>query len=660
MVGPIQEPFMGEQLNIESADFHYDYPVDLKLKPGEEDHAKLVGMVLDRARASWRVISGRHAAWDEIKRTLTAYIPLSEEEEEVITDDTRKPVSIVVPQSFAVLDTLMTQCMDTFLSDTVFRYRGVGPEDTRGALLMERVVELQVERFKGALGLHTAWRDGFAYGIGASTPIWTQEIGKRLRPKTIGARISDVFGQLVGGETQDEYVDEVIYEGNRIEPIDPYTLLPDPNVSIHQIQQGEFIGWTTHDNRMSLLTREGDRLDGLGPEGLFNIKYLRFARDRTSHFSGRSTSVETGRGMNLGDRLGSHLTNPVDVVWMYINLVPKEWKLGKGETPEKWMFAVAADTVLIAAQPLGLDHNRFPVAICAPEFDGYETSPLSRLETTYGLQKGIDWMWNSHQANQRKAINDMIIYDPMLVSAKDMEDPKPGKLVRLRKSAWGRGVDNVAKQLMVNDITRGNIPDMAVLIDLMERGSGATDTLQGISRKGGERRSATEIRSTTSSAASRIDRAITVIAVQYMQDMGYMFASQTQQLMDADSYIQAIGSFGRELAEEYGVDVQGERALVTPGDLDMMYDVVSYSNAQKGSEFADSALRALEIAASQPELAQRVDLWRLFSHTMRLMGVRNIQDFKRDEGQTNVQVMPDEQVLDQADRGNLIPQGAVT
>jgi len=258
----------------------------------------------------------------------------------------------------------------------------------------------------------------------------------------------------------------------------------------------------------------------------------------------------------------------------------------------------------------------------------------------------------------RKAINDMIIYDPMMVSATDMNDPKPGKLIRLRKSAWGRGVDNVAKQLQVNDVTRGNIPDMLALIDQMQRGSGATDTLQGISRRGGERRSATEISSTKASATSRLDRAMSIIGVQYMQDMAYLFAAQTQQLQSREAAVQAEGMWGERLAQEYGIQPQNGRVVVNPRDLNIPYDVIPYSNAQRGAEYADTWANILQIAASQPELAQRIDLFRVFEHTARLMGARNLPDFRRSMNDISTQVMPNEQVADQVQRGNLVPQGA--
>ena len=39
----------------------------------------------------------------------------------------------------------------------------------------------------------------------------------------------------------------------------------------------------------------------------------------------------------------------------------------------------------------------------------------------------------------------MLVVDPYLVNINDLKDPQPGKLIRLRRPAWGRGVDKVVQ-----------------------------------------------------------------------------------------------------------------------------------------------------------------------------------------------------------------------
>jgi hypothetical protein len=44
-------------------------------------------------------------------------------------------------------------------------------------------------------------------------------------------------------------------------------------------------------------------------------------------------------------------------------LIPADWGLGSGKVPEKWVFTVGNDAVIIGAQPLGYYHNKFPFQV---------------------------------------------------------------------------------------------------------------------------------------------------------------------------------------------------------------------------------------------------------------------------------------------------------
>jgi hypothetical protein len=120
---------------------------------------------------------------------------------------------------------------------------------------------------------------------------------------------------------------------------------------------------------------------------------------------------------------------------MYVNLIPSEWELGSSDYPEKWFFKVAADDVIISCHRANHHHGLYPMAVASSEYDGYSMTPISRLEILKGLQGVLDWLFNSHVANVRKAINDVLIVDPYLVNINDLKDPEPGKLVRLRRPA---------------------------------------------------------------------------------------------------------------------------------------------------------------------------------------------------------------------------------
>ena len=367
-------------LYFKNIDYKYEYPNDLNLKPGSKLHEKIKKEVYKRASESAGFMSSRYSSWQKIDDTLVSYIDLDSSEHILKSEDHRKPVSIVYPYSYAILETLLGYFISAFCQEPIFRYEGVSPEDTIGAILLEKIIELHCNKFKILLNLHTMFRDSFAYGFGVVAPSWKKRYGKKIVKE-------EQFRIFSSNRIIKRFQDALIFEGNALSNIDPYLCLPNPNVSIDNAQEGEYFGWVDKDNYMDMLSEE-QHSDGQ----IFNIKYLQ-------QYKGRGTSIynEDNSNRNRNTKISSidsNISTVISNIHMYIKLIPREWELGESEYPEKWLFTLSADQIVTKAQPLGLGHGMFPIAIAAPDFDGYGISPVSRMETLYGLQHTLDWMFN--------------------------------------------------------------------------------------------------------------------------------------------------------------------------------------------------------------------------------------------------------------------------
>ena len=80
--------------------------------------------------------------------------------------------------------------------------------------------------------------------------------------------------------------------------IDPYSYLPDPNVPIHEVQQGEYVGWIEQTNYMKLIELEKNDSD------IFNVKYLKGIGS-----GGRSQFNKTKSDSGRSERYGSNLVS---------------------------------------------------------------------------------------------------------------------------------------------------------------------------------------------------------------------------------------------------------------------------------------------------------------------------------------------------------------
>ena len=644
------EPTSWKDSYFEREDFKYDYPNNLDLKPGSDFHNKLRDKVWQRASESRHEISKRFPYWREIDRTLTTYIPLKDYEESIKSEDDTKPVSIVFPYTYSILESLLTYLTMAFFQDPIFQYEGVEDDDVQGAMLLEMVIRLHCIKSKVPLVIHTVLRDSLAYGVGIGIPGWKKVYGRKpIRSEIITQ--SDI-GNNIDYDVQ--MVEELLFEGNKLSNIDPYMWLPDPSVASSDIQSGEFIGWVDRDNYMNILSEESQ------PEqGLFNVKYLKRKKDKRSTLALDQSDREVRHGGSSElNRSMTNTTNPVDVIKMYINLIPKDWELSTSEYPEKWYFELASDDVIIACERADHNHGMYPIGVASPEFDGYSITPIGRLEVLHGLQHVLDFEFNSHIANVKKAINDMLIVDPYLVNINDLKSPKPGALIRLRRPAWGRGVDKVVQQLMVQDITRANIGDATYITSMMDRVSGADQSMQGSLRQGGpERLTRSEFQGTRGSAMSRLQHISMAIGMQFMQDIGTMFAVHTQQYMSQDTYVRIIGRHAETLKKTFGMESRSSK--VSMYDLAINYDLIVRDGSIPGGNFSEAWIEMFKVIGTNEELMQQFDITRIFMYIAGQLGAKNVEDFKRDVDRVQGQVMPDEEVANQAQAGNLVPMNAI-
>lgn len=639
--------------NILAQDYGYKYPKGLNLKPGSDLHKKIIQEVMTRAIESDQVMADRHKRMRHIDATMTAYIKLDDEEKTVKADDERKPVSIVVPVSFAVRDVLKTYVLQAFTNERpIFTYEGVGPEDILGAAMLETLIDNHCAKTKVPLNLNYQFIDAITYGFGFTAPYW--DVRPTTRPKMIEEPVfSDLDGSLLT-TTKKRGKEVVNWEGNALENIDPYMVLPDPNVPLDQPQRGEYFGWVSPENQKSLARKESTE-----PREWFNCKYLKHIAGNTylSFGQQRGGGRDCDRSPWEQRQTPSASTRPVDLVNMYIDLIPKEWELSDSDEPEKWLFTVAGDSIVVRAKPLGLYHGMFPVTCCAPESDGYSSAPTSRLSLVEGLQTAINFAFNSRIKNQRKSLNDMWVVDGSRINMNDVLQMSAGKIMRLRRAAHGMDVRNSIFQFPVADVTANNMQQVEFISGLLERIVGAPEILQGERRQTSERVSATEARDTRGAALTRLETMVKIISWQSMHDTAYMFASHTQQFMKEDVYIQSIGRNEDVFRDAYQIGPgRLNRIPVSPENLYIDYDVTVGDASVTKRENMQTYLQILDISSRNPETLQQVFVPFLKIIAQRL-GIKDMRQFLNRP--VNMQVVPDQQAMAMARNGNALPIGGL-
>lgn len=643
----------------------YDYPGP-DLHPNSQNHMVLLDMILSRGHAGRDAVMRVQPEWRKIANNMEAFVPLDEAESLTKSADYRRPVRIVVPLSYATAEAIKTTMTGIFIKNPIHPLKGQNTEDQFGSLLLERLLQAQSQWFKESLAWHTIWNDAFTFGLGLGETTWQRQYVKRMQDTEVdallralrqenGTSLGEVEGDIIRF-----FADELLYEGQRLRPIDSFNWLPDPNVTPNDIQDSEFLGYTWHWNAMNLLTEEAE------PEtDYFNGI---FARMMTESGLGRSllcNDRDTGRGQkwdleNIRESAVSPDLHRLDIQQEYIRIIPAEWGLSDSQLPEIWDFAVAGDRVIIKANKSKYAHGMYPIILCAPTTNGHDVLPVSMIATTFGIQEAIDFYISSHVANTRKALNDMFFVDPSAIEWQDMMQPGPGKLIRLKPHVAGTGnIDRFVKQFDVHDVTASHSRDAASLMDIMKETLGVSDITQGNLERLPERPTAQLGGAAMSRALSRQNMIAMKIGAQCMYDVGFMGAFNTQQFMSQTTAVEVIGRHDSLLRKIF----PGQTSVnATIANINVPFDTIPLDGSMPGMENVDAHTTILQTLLQVPGVGERIaagmDIPRFAANWMRMTGATNALEFFETGGGQGLQppqVLPDQQVQEQAQAGNLVP-----
>jgi hypothetical protein len=615
-------------------------PIDL-LVPQSELHNTVLQYLLRRLNYSERTMTQFYSRWNASERKFQAYINLPDYENQLkqMNKSGTPPavVSITIPYSFATIWTIVTYLVHTFCGQKpIFQVSAYKEESIEATSYMETILQYNADHTRLILRLIQWFLDSEIYGFGAVRCLWDEERANR----TVWTNQSTGGLLLPNAPKRNmrQRQEKVVFEGNKVTNIDPFMFFPDPRVPMSEVnKRGEFVFWRSFEGKHVLLRDQAQGLikwvDNIAnmPQGIWG------------ELSGKSVRALVAEGQSSpGDpQLRDIRATPYyQLDQCSIEIVPKELNLGDRDSPEKWLFTIGNKSQIIQAEPLDYDHGRHPVAVIEPSSSGYAFGQPGTLDFLGPIQDTLSWFINSHIHNVRTAMNNMFVVDPSMVEIQDLKTPGAGKIIRLKRSAYGQDVKSVLTQLQVQDVTKGHIDSMRVFQQIGDIFAAVGDNMKGIQDEGG-RKTATEIRTSGEAGASRLAARARFISAQGMVDLAEQMSLNIQQLMTQDFYLQVVGQKGMD--NPINISPQ-----MVAGDF--------YFPVNDGTLPIDkTALLGIwreiwQTIVSNPLLAQKYDEGKLFEYIAEIGGAKNISAFK-------ISMAPDAQVENAAAGGNLVPLG---
>lgn len=602
-------------------------------------HAEILEKIMDRFRYSYNEMSQRYYHFAEMENRYRAYRPASELDRlRSLRRDEGSPqfTTVEVPYSYALLLTQHSFLSNIFLGRSpALQYMGIDGEGEMNKYAVEAIMNHQMDH-GGLRAPSFVWLlDPGRYGFGVTGTYWDEE-------ERIISHYEDKPAELNGipipGKTQRVKVNELVrgYMGNRTYNIRPQDFFPDPRVPMNQSDDWEFCGRTVEVGE-NFIRRMGYE------KTYFNTDFL---IDKNANLENAYRDFGSDQNMlpqqNRAWAYRGKLKN-FHLLEMYIELVPKQWKLGESEKLEKWVFVVGNFNVILLARPYGSYYDKYPFDVIVNEVDTYQLFHRSLLEITEPLNNALSWMFNTHIYNVRKALNDQVVYDPSRILGKDLRDPGAGRLVRMKPAGYGTPIGDSIKQLQVVDITQTHLRDIPLVTEMMQRVTGVTDDIVGVS-KSSSRRSATESRQSAGFAMNRLRTLADWYSIPWNR-YAYKLLVNTQQYLDAPIKARIAGDTAafanRKFLEIDPESIMGGLDFI-PVDPNQPIDKVAMTNTW---------IQLMGTARQIPEIATQYNFPDIFMWVAQLAGLKNIQQFK-------INVVPDQQLQNQQQQGNVVPLGA--
>lgn len=633
-----------------------DKPINL-VKPGSPRHTTVLDYLVKRINMSERKMSQFYSRWRVAERRVQAYIDLNDYERLLKSQnkDSKSPLAteITVPYCFATQATIVTYLVQTFLGrKPIFQIDNYKGEAAQNAQKMEIVLQYNADATRLQKHLFQFFNDGELYGLGVLRTAWKKKQAMRTnfsKPLVDPGNSPFLQGLInaVGGGPRKTRALRTVYEGNDVCSVDPFMFFPDPRVPMQDVnRRGEFVWWRSYEGKHTLKQMEADgtfswvdyapkmprtsaRTDGEGPDA--SARAVLSGGDATPGLN--NSSSFTGSDFYQVDQ-GT------------VMIIPAELGLGASTQIERWLFTIVNKGQIVQAVRFDADHDMHPVAVTEPYSMGYGFGQPSLHDYAGDMQDTMTWFINSHIKNVRTAINNMFVVDPSMIEMQDLKNPKPGKLIRLKRAAYGQDVRGALQQLTVQDITRTHVNDMQLFMRLGDALSAVNDNVRGLQDAGG-RKTATEVRTAGEAAASRLASHARLISSQAIVDLTEQMSINLQQYLSDEFYISIVGQEGNTVP-----------LRVSPDQLagDFQYPVNDGTLPLDKVALLDVWQQIMIACMKDQELRQQYSVPKMFEYAAELAGARNIAAFKI-AGGAQINLQPTEAVDAAAQAGNIVPIG---
>lgn len=593
-----------------------------------EQEQRIVEYVRALLEMSYDKIKRRYPHWLEADRAHDVYVP---------AEATKFREKAVMADTRAIADTVLTYMMSALAGrNPMFQLEALNRDSRTSSAILERLLHQHMRRTGGEARIAQCLLDSIRYGFAPTKVIWDAKKNT-----------------------------------NQIINFDPRRAFPDPRVNWGDWDNMQFITFVDYTSTNSLIA------SGNYPK-LSKYPALRTAKILSSSAYGWNAHdffKEEGKGFNIdpsdptdtsyqsnSSNFRLQRARVTDETWVRLN----GYEINCPQIDQIWMVITVLDESVVIRCQLNPYGKQFPVVIGGLYHDRHKTYSQSLYDLMLPLHEISTWMLRSRIDNVQTALNNLMFVDPTQVNIADLIDRNPWGIVRTMPGVKpGEGL-YVAS---IPDVTANHWRDIGALNELKQRVSAASDAQQGMPTADGIR-SATEIQRLTQLGSQRLGVLSRIISATTMRPMVHMMVSNLQDAISMNGSIRSPeGTTPGLLAPmvnngyiDFSIhDIQG----------DIEYLVVDGTLPVEPTRSPETWMQILQVVQSTG-LNMEYNAGRIAEEAIKSMGIPDVEQFKispeqAQQGPTMSQqlslmekmrganVMPQDQVLREAERGNIVP-----
>lgn len=585
-----------------------------RLESDEDFQKKISKLVKDYINLG---LSSLHYWIDEFDAAhdiLMCYAPMTKQDLENL--ERGHPRRFILPMT-----TTQIMTMTTFIAQALFgestphKVEGRGPNDEIPAEHMNQLLKWNAEQQPTYLLGYLFVQDVLTYNRGIFYNSWAPIYQSKVTQ--IEVEDKEDIDESTGETRKYQRIQRTRVPAGgfaKMHIVSPYDWYCDPALPLWRFQEGRFAGHRTMIPYQELKRRSELPMDHPAYVLPSAVKELNDkARNRQKSMSSpiakppsgsfsrplSRTAFERNRSTppNVQQTADHNDAGIIECYETWIRLVPSEQDLYEGDEPVIFQALLGNGDQVLAVNEATFEHDEYPYSVGESRPSGYFQFTPGMVITLKPLQDYVDYLKNRHQEALMRTVGNVFIARADKINLADFLNPeKEGLIIPVLPEAASDKLDDIIKQVQVNDLTKDFPKEMESFINFSESVSGASTQMQGQTEGSGT--TATEFAGTQQMGAGRLTAIARLISVEALVCQTKQFVSMFQQFFDAQMSIRFAPSLGTD-PRFNGIDSLQITKDVIQGD----FQFIAHDGTLPGTDARKVAAmtRALEAAAEFPQ-----------------------------------------------------------